>query len=390
VAVALGIVLAVALSGGASASLGFESQFGSQGTGNGQFESPFGVAVDPGTGDVYVTDLGSNRVEKFDSNGDYLAQFGSTGSGPGQFLDPIDVTVDGATGDVDVVDGSSNGNHRVEKFDANGNFLAQFGSYGSGCPGQFQDPFGIAVDPRNGDVYVSDEGLLRVEKFDSSGNFLSQFGSFGVGPGQFFPPNGPAGLAVDPHTGDLYVTDFDNYRVQTFDPNGNFLGQIGGGCCQFTPSMVAVEPATGSLYVSDPNNNMVDIFNSSGSLLGQFGGFGTGPGQFDGPVGTAVDPRTGEVYVVDLLNDRVEKFGGVAALLQNLGSAVTGTGSGTSLSAKVTAIAGYVAVNDTTDACGALRAFVAEVRAQSGKKIPAPQAASDIAQALEIETALGC
>jgi DNA-binding beta-propeller fold protein YncE len=41
------------------------SQFGSGGSGKGQFNNPVGVAVDPSNGDVYVADLGNDRVEKF-------------------------------------------------------------------------------------------------------------------------------------------------------------------------------------------------------------------------------------------------------------------------------------------------------------------------------------
>jgi DNA-binding beta-propeller fold protein YncE len=140
-------------------------------------------------------------------------------------------------------------------------YLSQFGSFGSG-PGQLEDPFWLAVDPGNGDVYVNDQGNYRYEKFDSSGNFPFQFGGFGSGNGQFADPGG---VAVDPKTGDVYATDNLNERVEKF--------------------------------------------NSSGVYLSQFGGPGSGNGQFNDPGGVAVDPSTGDVYVVDSANSRVEKFG---------------------------------------------------------------------------------
>ena len=71
-------------------------------------------------------------------------------------------------------------------------------------------------------------------------------------------------------------------------------------------------------------------------------------------------------------------------------AAVAGVGPGESLAAKVAAIEGYVAADDTADACATLGAFINEVNAQTGKKISTAQAASFIAQAQDIEAALGC
>jgi len=141
----------------------FLLQFGSPGSGNGQFASygPIGIAVDPSTGDVYVS------------------EFGTAGSGPGQFNGPIGVAVDPSNGDVYVTDYY---NDRVEKFDSSGNYLSQFGTSGTG-PGQFGGPNCVVVDPHTGNVYVTDRVLNRVEEFDSSGNYLSQFGTYGTGNG---------------------------------------------------------------------------------------------------------------------------------------------------------------------------------------------------------------
>jgi streptogramin lyase len=79
-----------------------------------------------------------------------------------------------------------------------------------------------------------------------------------------------------------------------------------------------------------------------------------------------------------------------AEQLTDLGAAVAGVGPGRSLASKVNAIEGYVAANDTLDACATLGAFISEVSAQTGKKISAVQAASFTAQAQDIEAALGC
>src|SRR5207249_627824 len=88
------------------------------GTSNGQFNIPYGVAID-GSGNVYVADLGNFRIEKFDANGTFLTTWGSFGSGNGQFLGLSSVATDG-NGNVYVAD---SGNNRIEKFDASGTFL---------------------------------------------------------------------------------------------------------------------------------------------------------------------------------------------------------------------------------------------------------------------------
>ena len=87
------------------------TQWGSQGSGNGQFNDPFGVATDA-AGNVYVADTNNNRIQKFTGAGAYLTQWGSRGSGDGQFDTPLGVATD-AAGNVYVSDAN---NSRIQKF----------------------------------------------------------------------------------------------------------------------------------------------------------------------------------------------------------------------------------------------------------------------------------
>ncbi len=89
----------------------FVTVWGTQGSGNGQFNGPKGIAVDS-NGNVFVVDQGNNRIEKFSNTGVYISQWGSYGTGNGQFNSPYGVAVD-SSGNVYVVD---SGNYRVEKF----------------------------------------------------------------------------------------------------------------------------------------------------------------------------------------------------------------------------------------------------------------------------------
>jgi sugar lactone lactonase YvrE len=106
--------------------------------------------------------------------------------------------------------------HYVQKFDTSGQLMLEWGANGTG-PGEFIGPSNggpdsIAVDG-SGNVYATDPGNYRVQKFDPRGNFLRAFGSIGQGPGQFI--SGPYGLAVD-GVGNVYASDLTG-TVQKFD-----------------------------------------------------------------------------------------------------------------------------------------------------------------------------
>ena len=312
--------------------IGFLAQWGSQGSGNSQFDSPVGVAVD-GNGNVYVAEYYNHRIQKFDAGGAYVGQWGSNGSGNGQFGYPIGVAVDGS-GNVYVAD---SGNNRIQKFAGDGTFLMAFGwdvvsgnvdtdfeicqpgdtckdgSSGSGN-GQFSNPQGVAVDGA-GNVYVADTSNNRVQKFDAGGAYLTQWGSGGSGNGQF---NYPTGVAVD-GAGNVYVADTNNHRIQKFDAGGNYQSQwgvSGSGNSQFRyPQGVAADGA-GNVYVADSDNNRIQKFDGNGNYLSQWGSNGSGNGQFLYPTGVAVD-GAGNVYVADVFNNRIQKFGPVSVTLDD-------------------------------------------------------------------------
>ncbi len=267
--------------------------------GNGQFYYPSGVATDT-AGHVYVADTSNNRIQKFDSNGNFLAKWGSFGAGDAQFNYPFGIATDPA-GNVYVADAKNN---RIQKFDSNGNFLATWGSFGTG-DGQFNSPFGIATD-LFGDVFVGDlynvyiQHDNHVQKFDSNGNFLGKWGTYGTGAGQLFDP---CGIATD-SAGNIYVADTDNNRIQKFDPNGNFLTMwSGNGADQLLgPEGIATDSA-GNVYVADYGNNRIVKFSSAGALITEWGI----RGQYPHPVGVATDSE-GNVYVANTVYDQIQKF----------------------------------------------------------------------------------
>jgi DNA-binding beta-propeller fold protein YncE len=198
---------------------------------------------------------GSNTVQKFTSSGSYLAQWGTEGSGDGQFGYPTGVAVD-ASGNVYVAD---QGNCRIQKFTSDGAYVTQWGTLGSG-DGQFRYPYGVAVDA-SGNVCVADYVNHRIQKFTSSGSYLTQWGTLGSGDGQF---NLPSGVAVD-GGGNVYVADYYNHRIQAFTGSGVYItqwGTLGSGNGQFRyPHSVAVD-ASGNVYVADQYNHRIQVFGS--------------------------------------------------------------------------------------------------------------------------------
>jgi len=155
---------------------------------------------------VYVADSGNHRIQRFNATGNFLGAWGSQGTGNGQFQFPSGVAV-GPDGTVYVAD---SGNHRIQRFTATGEFLGAWGSQGSG-DGQFSWPCGVAVGP-DGIVYVADTENHRIQRFTATGIFLDSWGSRGTGNGQLY---GPSGVAIA-RSGTVYVADAWNGRIQAF------------------------------------------------------------------------------------------------------------------------------------------------------------------------------
>ncbi len=298
----------------ARAALSFVQNFGSVGSGGGQFIRPEGVTVDS-TGNVYVADDINGRIDRFNpaNFAGTFTSFGSFGSGSGQFRNPAGVAVDSA-GNVYVADYFNN---RIDRFNP-ANFagtFTSFGSTGSGS-GQFITPYGVAVDPA-GNVYVADGSNGRIDRFNPT-NFAGTFTSFGIsglGSGQF---SNPEGVALG-SAGNVYVADTSNGRIDRFNPAnfaGTFasFGSAGSGSGQFsTPHSVTLDSA-GDVYVADESNNRIDSFNP-GNFAGTFSSFGStgsGNGQFNTPTGVTLD-SAGNVYVADFNNDRIVELTGAAS-----------------------------------------------------------------------------
>jgi tripartite motif-containing protein 71 len=144
----------------------FVKSWGTLGKGDSQFDLPVSIIIDS-KGDLIVNERENNRVQKFDKDGNFILKFGSTGTGDGQFSEIEHMATD-KFDNIFVNDPQSgntgSGEPRVQKFDSNGNFITKWGSYGRG-DGEFVDPEHLAVDSE-GRVYVSDRSNDNIQVFE--------------------------------------------------------------------------------------------------------------------------------------------------------------------------------------------------------------------------------
>jgi predicted membrane-bound mannosyltransferase/DNA-binding beta-propeller fold protein YncE len=289
-----------------------DNAFGQKGTDPGQLSVPRGVAV-AADGSLYVADSINNRIEHFDAKGSLIKAWGTfadvqQGDAPGgTFNEPWGIAV-APDGSVYVAD---TWNHRVQKFSADGAFLAMWGAK----PGtatdalSFYGPRSVAVDSQ-GRVFIADTGNKRIVILSSDGTLLGQFGSPGAGDGQL---DEPVGLAVDAESR-VYVADTWNHRVQIFAPNpdgsytpaGSF--DISGwfGTSPDTKPYLAVD-SSHHIYITDPGSCRIIEFNERGVVLSVWGKCGDDPNSLDTPTGIAIDPLGG-LWVSDSRHDRLVHF----------------------------------------------------------------------------------
>jgi hypothetical protein len=155
----------------------FVATYGSKGSGEGQFVDPTDIILTgverSYTEDFAVVDSGNNRIQEFEEEEltglhesisyKYIRQFGSKGTGEGQFSSPTAIALDPTTGDLAVTD---TGNNRVEEFLPAGTYVAKFGAKGTGTE-DFESPKGISVSSA-GSLNVADTSNNRVDIWESS------------------------------------------------------------------------------------------------------------------------------------------------------------------------------------------------------------------------------
>ena len=188
---------------------------------------------------------------------------------------------------------SDHSNHRVQKFNVDGQYLLKFGHQGSGN-GQLYYPIGIAV--HNDRVYIAECANNRISVFTLDGNFCCIIGSGQLG--------NPYGVTISGN-GNLLIANYNNGYITSYTLDGTCLGNFNKG--QISNPVGLTTDKVGFAFATDSKFGCVKAFAQDGTSVHQFGSNGTENGQFSNPYGIAVGPN-GNIYVADYNNKRVQIF----------------------------------------------------------------------------------
>ena len=232
--------------------------------------------------------------------GEKIRTFGTQGSGNGQLSSAWGVTVD-KWDNIYVADSY---NHRVQKFSPEGEFTAAVGGRGSNQL-QFNLPVGIVYNHRDNNLYVADQCNNRIQVLTTDLKFVRSFGAQGSGNGQF---QSPLNIAFD-DANHLYVTDNSNHRVQVLTTEGQFLrtfSQKANGQKVNCPWTIAID-SSNTVYVSENGPHCVSVFTSQGDYITTFGGYGSEEGQFKDIYGLSIN-NSNSIIASDFNNGRLQIY----------------------------------------------------------------------------------
>ena len=250
---------------------------------------------------VYVFNRGKHPLIVFDREGNFLSSWGED-----IFKRPHGLTID----PDDMLYCVDDGDHTVRKCTPDGKVLMTIGTPGQAAPFQSGQPFNrptkVALDPNTGEFYVSDGyGNSHVHKYSPDGKLLFTWGAPGTDPGEF---NIVHTVCTD-NEGLVYITDRENHRVQIFNPSGEYLTQWNN---LHRPCALHIQD--GLAYIGQLATDLavnaewpslgacVSIHDLTGRRLARLGDVhkGAGPGQFVSPHGIAVDSH-GDIYVGEVI-----------------------------------------------------------------------------------------
>ena len=253
---------------------------------------------------IYVFNRGSCPMLVFDTEGNLVDSWGQ-----GIFKSPhgVSVTPDGNLFCVD------NGDSTVRLFTPGGKLLMTLGEAEKPAPRMSSRPFSrpthVAVDPATGNFYVSDGySNACVHKFSPEGDLLLTWGESGTGEGQF---NIVHNIAADSN-GWVYVADRENHRIQVFSSDGVFETQwvnMSRAACIYIDTrtgqdLIYIGEYFGGIGANDIGTQLgprVSVMNTDGKVLARIGteSYGAQTGRFYSPHGIAVDSR-GDIYVAEV------------------------------------------------------------------------------------------
>jgi tripartite motif-containing protein 71 len=267
--------------------LKYQSKFGTYGTDPTLYSAAGQSAIDS-NGNLYVIDTG--RVQVYSSDGTYVRQFAVSA----QVTTPFGIAVDPTTDQIYITDYTD---ARVAVYAANGNFVSYF------APStQFYNATGIEIGP-NGNVFVLSvspaTGQPQITELTTQGTIVRTIDvSAQIGRGRSYD------LALD-SDGNIYVSNTRPGVVYKYAPDGTFLQQIGAGVLGSVYGVTIGED--GKIFAADVSNNRFVVFNPDGSQAFTLGQLGSGNGEFYQPTYLTLG-TDGSLFVSDSGNYRVQRF----------------------------------------------------------------------------------
>lgn len=246
-------------------------------------------------GRIYVTDVGRQAVFVFDGQTGTLDVWEWADKGI-NFYNPIGIVL-GEKNEIIIADAQLK---KIYVLDRNtGEPIRNFGHK------LLERPTGLARDPLTGHLYVSDTQGQNIKIFSNEGELLDVIGKRGMEPGQF---NFPTYLSF--RNNKLYVSDTMNARIQVLNPDGTVVKTIGKRGIYIgnfmRPKGVATD-SDGNIYAIEAYYDHLLVFNEMGEFLLPIGGAGKYSGRFFLPAGIWIDEKN-RVYIADMLNGRVAVF----------------------------------------------------------------------------------
>jgi len=201
------------------------------------------VAVDRSHHFIYVLHRGGTPLLKFDASGKYLGGWGN-----GLFKVAHGLRID-RDGNLWITD---NGLNTVRKFSPDGKLLLTLDEAG----GKLKSPDDLVI-AKDGSIYIADTGNGRIVHTSATGKFIAQFGAKGKEPGQFTTAHG---LAIDKNDR-IYVADRGNNRVEVFNPDGSFVAVWQGfgnpfGLLYWRDELFISEGDINKIFEMDPNGKI--------------------------------------------------------------------------------------------------------------------------------------
>lgn len=274
---------------------GITSLFSIYGWGKNRLNAPDGVAFD-GSGNIYISDTGNSRGVAFNRNGQFLFVFGQrtikAGIQEKKLFFPLGLDIDPDNGDIYVAQMQAS---RISVFSGQGKWKRNIIA---------DRPIRVKIVRKN--LYVTTPGSVWI--MNKKGKVLQSWGTKGKLFRQFEHPNG---IGVD-KTGNVFVSDTENNRVQILDKKGKLVGGIGEPLKNMNQSErlfglnmgLAIDEQQ-RVYVVDAFHHTIRVFDHDGNDYGELGQQGSMDGQFNYPSDIAYRGN-GVFAIADKWNDRVQ------------------------------------------------------------------------------------